>query len=256
MDSLKKCPYCGRSYKLKEYSVKGNVKKIYVPDCECADKKLKNIKNDTGRAMQAGAADGLFQLNTLPPLYAKFNFDNVEDSFVARSCREYALSFQKGQKEGIACIGKTGSGKSVLLACICQEVYKRGFSYLFINTALLLDKFVQSMDFSSKFKAEDLLKALREIDFIVLDDFGRDCLSVKRREFMLRIAEEADVYEKCISITASPSSIALMKECPGTDAIFDRIAALCPYIYIFKGKSFRRHGKENYIANIRDYETS
>lgn len=254
MEFVKRCLICGREYKLHKYDVKGHTKSIYIPDCDCSQRQFEEIEAKTKQDIQRHVKSGVFQPNTLPPLFERFNFENVQDSPVKRHCIEFARSYSKGRQGGFAFIGLTGCGKSVLLACVCQALASRGFSFLFLNTAGLLDRFIQSLDFTSDYKSSDIFKMLRAVDFVVLDDFGRDCCSKKRREFLFRVVEELDSYEKCVSISANPDVLAYLKSTPATDGIFDRLAVLCPRQYIFKGKSFRRDVKKDYFESLRAYE--
>lgn len=254
MASVNTCPQCGKNYKPYTYNVKGFEKTIFIPDCECTEQEFRKIEKKNSLNSIKHASNKILQTNILAPLYEKFDFTNIECTGVARVCEEFAHKFSKNQKTGLAFIGLSGRGKSVLLACICKEIGKRGFCFLFINTARLLDIFIQSLDFSSKYKPDDLFKILKSVDFIVLDDFGRDCFSTKRKEFLFRITDELAAYEKCVSISANPDSIAYLKSIPDTDGIFDRLAMLCPSQYIFNGKSFRRDTKENYFKNLQIFK--
>lgn len=240
MVAVTKCPVCGQNYKLQKYDVKGHVKFIYIPSCDCADAEFVQIKSRLKQDILCRVSDEVFPVNSLPPLYEKYDFDNLDNQGTAAVCREFSERFERGTRGGFAFIGQTGRGKSVLLACVCKELSKRGFKFLFIRTSELVDRFVESLDFGAKYRTEALFQALRGIDFIVLDDFGRGCSSACRSEFLFRITDELAAYEKCVSLTADPDILSGMKAQAFSGPIFDRLALLCPHKFIFRGESFRR----------------
>ena len=251
--ALNKCPVCGLEYTLKKYDVKGVVKSIYIPECSCIEKRFqKRIK-----ARKTNIRDEekyILPINFLPPVFYRYNFENIPKTRTVKACREFANNFQKGKNGGFSFIGTSGCGKSVLLASICQEIRKAGFSYLFINTAELTDKIISGYDYSTGVKPEKIFVLLRNIDFVVLDDFGRGCLSDRCRYFLHRIVDELDKYECCVSFSAAPEILAALKSCANTEGMLDRLFRLCPHRYIFKGKSFRRYAKKNCTYAISGIE--
>lgn len=245
MESIEKyCPECGAQYEYKKYDVKGHVKYILLPSCNCGEKKYIDFES----RVKPRVSGRILPLNSLAPLYNGYDFSVVEKTSIAIECKKFADSFSASTQEGFAFIGNTGCGKSVLLACICKEIQKRGFSFLFIKLSALLDWFTAGLSFDTSYTTGMLLSALREPDFIVLDDFGRECISGRRQEFLFRIIEELSAYEKCVSITANPEMLKPLKARADYAAIFDRLAKLCPHTYFFKGESYRRYEKPCFIA--------
>lgn len=251
MVAITKCPICGKDYRLEKYDVKGRVKFIYIPDCTCADIKFNQISSRIKEDISRRVLPDVFQFNTLPPLYEKYTFEDLDNQKTVEVLKNFARRFKKGMRGGFAFIGETGRGKSVLLACVCKELYKLGFSFLFVRTSELIDRFVDSLDFSAKYKPEVLFKALREIDFIVLDDFGIGCSGPCRQDFLFRVIDELAAYEKCVSLTANPHILSKMKAQAFNEQIFDRLAVLCPYKFVFKGASFRRDSEKNFFDHIQ-----
>lgn len=137
-------------------------------------------------------------------------------------------------------IGNVGTGKTTLLACICNELMQKGYNCLFTQLTDLLDKFSTARRSSDERAEEKLLNWLLEFDFVVLDDIGREKYTETRLEVVFKIVDKLISHKIPIGISANPEMIKKLKNIPDFAAILDRLNETCQLKLEFNGESFRR----------------
>jgi len=178
----------------------------------------------------------------MTPLFQNYTFSNpnLDKNEHIIACEKYVKDFDLKKSDGIAMIGKTGRGKSVAIACVCNALIKQGYNCLFTTMSALLDKFIESCDFDNEITTESLYRWVREFDFVVLDDLGREKYTEKRLEIAFRIIDELINYQKVVAFSANPETLEKIYNIPEFDAIRDRLAMACRIKMLFKGDSYRR----------------
>ena len=238
-----KCPYCGKPYVEQAFSVLGTLKKLEVPDCDCIARVEELEKQRREVERQKRILENKFKNSMMTPVFREKRFELVDDSPEKRRCLEYARNFTPRQSVGMSLIGKVGTGKTTLLACVCNELMGNGYNCLFTQLTDLLDKFTAARRSDDERAEEKLMDWLLKFDFVVLDDIGREKYTETRLELVFKIVDKLISHKIPVSITANPEMIAKLKGIPEFNAIFDRLNAACQLKFEFSGQSYRRSEK-------------
>ena len=124
----------------------------------------------------------------MTPFFKEKTFDKLEKNEHLAFCQEYAKEFEPKKSKGLQFIGNIGTGKTTLLAAICNELMQKQYTCLFITMSSLLDKFAKH-SFDNAGDITMLLKWLTMYDFVVIDDFGRETYTDKRVELAFRVVD-------------------------------------------------------------------
>ena len=181
-----------------------------------------------------------FKNSMMTPLFREKCFDMVDNNEMKRKCIEYVKVFKPHNSTGLSLIGNVGTGKTTLLAWICNELMQKGYNCLFTQLTDLLDKFSTARRSSDERAEEKLLNWLLEFDFVVLDDIGREKYTETRLEVVFKIVDKLISHKIPIGISANPEMIKKLKNIPDFAAILDRLNETCQLKLEFEGKSFRR----------------
>lgn len=248
---LDKCKYCGKPYEYREYKIfKGSAQektiRMQVPTCNCIELEEKRALAKQEAEYKKQKLEKLFENSLITPFFQKKTFENLAKKAAEKGNEKelgilinYAKNFSKEkQNKGVFLIGKTGSGKTSLIAGVCNDLMARGFNVLFITFSGLMEKF-------TKYSADNngdiypLLMWLVKFDFIVIDDIGRENYTDRRKEIAYRIIDTILNYEVPAAFTANPEMITKLKKIEDWDAILDRLKDICGLQIIFKGESQR-----------------
>jgi DNA replication protein DnaC len=118
--------------------------------------------------------------------------------------------------------GATGCGKTWLACAFGQEACHKGFSVAFYRVNRLLIEIAQNSDPASQNK---LLKSLKKIDILILDDWGLSNLNTIEGRFLLEVFE--DRYNISSTILSAqvpvPKWHELFEDSTIADAVLDRV---------------------------------
>lgn len=239
---LPTCQYCGKSYKwfIREI-FSGEAKrtlKVPVPDCKCMELREKEEERQRFLRHKSEKLAKLFSNSLMTPLFKEKTFNNLSPTIELNKCREYAKLFDPKTSQGISMVGPVGTGKTTLLAAICNDLMEKGYSCLFTTFSDLLDKF-SSYAFENAGNIRPLLDWLVSFDFIVLDDLGRETYTEKRKETAFRIIDAILNHKAIMAYTANPEMLAKLSKIPEWAATMDRLKETCKYKFIFNGESLR-----------------
>lgn len=174
------CDGCG--YNVKEIEIvvpfgpqKGQ-KIQTIANCTCATNEL---SRQVKRELEEDRRKKMFSINSIISeelKQARFdNFDPETESQMQglRDSKAYAERFLKNKPENMVFSGPYGVGKSHLSYSIVREVFKKGNTCIFINVPKLLSKIRISYKEKSAYSEADLLKAMVDVNLLVLDEIGR-----------------------------------------------------------------------------------
>ena len=241
--NLPTCPHCGKSYKWFERKInfgKGYIK-VPVPDCKCMELREREAERQRILRHKTERLAKLFSNSMITPLFKEKTFDNLKQTIELHKCKEYAKLFDPKTSQGISMIGRVGTGKTTLLAAICNELMNKGYSCLFTTFSDLLDKFSE-YSYEHAGNVRPLLDWLVSFDFVVLDDLGRETYTDKRKETAFRIIDAILNHKVIMAFTANPEMLAKLSKIPEWAATMDRLKETCKYKFTFEGESLR--GKE------------
>ena len=239
----KRCPICGKPYIRVERQRPAFVKNkppVYdeYPSCDCEKKKREQERIEKCKKLRQEKIIKNFNNILMGPYLRTITFDKYKATEQLKFCKKYTQQFQPKISKGLQLIGNPGTGKTTLLAAICNELMQRHVVCLLIQLSTLLDIFT---DYSGKNSgnATVLLNLLTKIDFIALDDIGRETYTEKRLEHFFNIINTLMLSDVTVCISANQDRIERLMSINGMDAAIDRLKELCPTVIEFKGESFR-----------------
>ena len=241
-EEMKTCPYCHKPYvwyKKELFSGKDKrLLKVQVPACKCMELREKEEERQRFLRHKAERLQKLFDNSMITPLFKEKTFNNLSQTLELMKCKEYAKFFNPKDSLGIQMVGKVGTGKTTLLAAICNELMENGYSCLFTTLSSLLDKF-SSYSYENAGNIGPLLNWLVSFDFVVLDDIGREAYTDKRKETAFRIIDALLNHKVVTAFTANPEMLTKLGKIPEWGATLDRLKDVCKYRFEFTGDSLR-----------------
>ena len=242
------CEFCGTPKKWKHHAFKiGSVHKVVscsISQCKClqeqeAEEKKKQLEKEAKLQERAEEMElqRRFDNSMLTPFFKQKQFENVEMTEQIKQVKKFADNF-KPHIKGLQLVGSVGTGKTTALACVCNELIKKGYKCLFVTLSSLIDKFAKC-SYEEHGDISSQLNWLLKYDFIVLDDIGRETYTDKRKELVFRIVDALMNYEMTVCYTANPQMLEKLLKIPEMVAALDRLKFFCPEIVQFKGNSRR-----------------
>lgn len=134
-ENLPTCKYCGKPYTwfIRDVFSGANKRtiKIPVPACKCQEIREKEEERKKYLQLRSEKLAKLFDNSMITPFFKEKTFEylltkenqkiynNALDVF---KCQEYAKLFTPKKSLGISMIGNVGTGKTTLLAAVCNEL--------------------------------------------------------------------------------------------------------------------------------------
>ncbi|WFQ92496.1 ATP-binding protein [Mycoplasma feriruminatoris] len=120
------------------------------------------------------------QLNNL-----SFNLlDQNEKNFRKTLLSNILKAIQKGYKKGIYLYGNSGIGKTYMFKVLANTLASKNKTVIFSTLRSLIDKLKESFN-SNEINSSELLKKIKNVDFLFLDDIGGENLSLWARDDFL-----------------------------------------------------------------------
>jgi len=152
---------------------------------------------------------------------------------------------------GIYIHGPNSTGKTYIMAVICNELLGKGYSCIFTNLAGI-------MSHTKIYEESEIMDQIRRVDFLFLDDVGKEFMG---REFNQANAKYAEriLYESINtrynaqhpSIFSSNYTIQELAEDMSLDiGIIERIEEMSTAVWHLKGDDFRRWKLDQAIEYI------
>lgn len=217
-----------------------------VATCECVKAKDRREKADMAKYMR-------FIRSKQTPAYQMLQNDSFTDwSFdkldgtnptALRMAQNYCENWQAKREKGAGLLfwGGVGTGKTVLTACIVNELMKRRVSCLMTTTVKLVEKLMPGA------YEGDLIGQLKWFDLLVLDDWGAESKSTYAQQQVFNIINQRIESGLPMILTTNTDAKALSKPENIQDArIFDRIQSVCVSVR-FDGKSHRQAQRDENV---------
>ena len=177
-------PYCSNCHTLRVTEKVIPVFNKHMPTpCKCMREKELKAKAQEEYNRKMRMLDRLRSASLLGERYANTTFDNTDMSvggdFVKafERCKKYCevadVSIENGY--GIYIYGNSGTGKTHLTACICNELINQYRQCLFTNF-FEISKLIRSTWGRNNTEAEIVIRRIGEIDFLFIDDLGTEAL--------------------------------------------------------------------------------
>jgi len=176
------CPKCGCSLRVfgAEYRDENGALR-YEPCPDCFPEEHEREKSRYTQIARQKRIERLLGESCLSPRFVSRTFENFDASGSADKkrildeCRRFAQEFPDRQRKGtwLAFMGPCGTGKGHLAAAVVREVIERhGATALFVKYHDLVRRIKHSWGPDAAESEERILKAVREVDLLVLDEIG------------------------------------------------------------------------------------
>lgn len=176
--------YCTKCHTLRVTKNKIPVFEHHMPvPCQCMREATAKAKEQEEYNRKMSIINNLRSASLLGERYKDTTFDRTDLSvggdFVKayNRCKKYCevadTSLEHGY--GIYLYGASGTGKTHLTACICNELISQYRQCLFTNF-FEISKLIRSTWGKKNVEAEVVIKKIGEIDFLFLDDLGTEIL--------------------------------------------------------------------------------
>lgn len=163
-----------------------------------------------------------------------FARDDRPDHILSKAARAYAENFQPiAEQHGIMFSGNVGTGKTFYACCIANAVIDRGCT-AWVTTLQPLVRALCSYE-----SAEKILKRIRDVDLLVLDDLGSTALNEFTTDKLFEIVDERYRSGKPLIVTTNLNPDDAWKSNIGMRRIFDRLKERCRNV-VMDGESRRK----------------
>lgn len=147
---------------------------------------------------------------------------------------------------GLYIYGDNSSGKTFLIACICNELVWKGYKCIYTNLATILNEIRRSYDNNGMGECE-ILSRLEFYDFAFIDDLGKEFLGREYNAASSKWAEEklfevlnARYNAQKPTVFSSNYSISELASILGLDkAIIERVNEMATRVIKLEGDDFR-----------------
>lgn len=209
-------------------------------DCHEKDKKVdtfnqqkekqEEFKNSVvNRRKECFDSESYYDLN--------FNCDKKYDCDVSNYTIDYANNFNEKSK-GIVYLGNVGIGKTFYACCIANKLLDQGCSVYFNQMPKMVN--VLTKDFGKN--QDTFLKFIREVDLLIIDDFGIERSSEYMYENIYLIINERYISKKPMIITTNLSLEEYNHEATKFNRIHSRIKEMCVTKFFNVERDLRCYG--------------
>ena len=241
-DGMEYCAKCGEPLMLTlnftgEIAEKlGNTR--YVPrNCDCMremfaaeDEALakEKLKSEIRQRKVNGLKSEKYRRST-------FDKDDGRNPKIRRMCERYVS--KRGEmidgNYGLAFLGGNGGGKTFWASCIANALIEAGATVLMIK----LTKLIEEMNADYGAYREDIMRKIRYVDFLILDDYGAERGTEFSLEQAFEVVDTRYNAGKPLIITANLTEETL-KNPPNMNygRSFSRIVEMCPAIIKVEGE--------------------
>lgn len=178
------CDGCGEPIRIMKMPILGGSRKGQIEElrsrCRCTDKFLsEEAEKDREKKMHDKALEIFDRYSLIPPELQQASFDNYEPKnksmdYALRLAQRYAEIFDKKDPKSLLIYGSYGVGKSHLGVAMQRALMKKGKTCIFVFLPDLLDMFTDSYNNKSDVTEGEIMKSLKSVDVLVIDDVGAE----------------------------------------------------------------------------------
>lgn len=245
-------PYCSNCHTLRvtEKIIPVFNRRMPTP-CECMREKERKAKEQEEINKKMRMLDRLRSASLLGERYQHTTFENTDTTVggefmkAFNRCKKYCevadTALENGY--GIYIYGNSGSGKTHLTACICNELISQYRQCLFTNF-FEISKLIRSTWGRTNTDAESIIRRIGEIDFLFIDDLGTEALRKNGEDNWLQeqvfdIINKRYNNKKPTIFSSNHSLNELMQERGMLEKTVDRIMEMSTAIIRVNGTSYR-----------------
>lgn len=234
----------GNDWKVKRCTVCGEIDSVFIDD----EDTFFRIKDHTiCHRIRKYEKLSIFDKESKNNTFSSATQKNKKESEYVRSFIKYCDNFLKAKEDGVGLLllGNAGTGKTFYSSCIANELKSKGFTVLSFNLTKYLNELRNFEDSSTE---KNLMQAIKEVDFMVVDDVGNEKLTDWGKEKMFGLFNEIYLHKKSCIITTNLDKKQLEHHFLINDSnkIVDRIMELCkPFIFDWESRR-TEIGKEKF----------
>ncbi len=152
----------------------------------------------------------------------------------------------RNQNKGLYIYGDVGVGKTLIAACLCNELLTRGYSCKFTTITELLCELDKTYMYQGQVDG-NVLKKVKAADFLFVDDFGKEFIGREEKPELYKTTEKqvnliisARYHaKKPMIMTSNYSKNYLLETLKLDRAIMDKLNAMATVSVRISGKSYR-----------------
>ena len=198
---------------------------------------------------RAKEVERLYSSSRLPARFKSIGFEAMEktadNANLLKMAQWLIESVSKDGRNGGYIYGESGRGKTMLVACVANELIKKGVGVLFSNSADLLDD-LRPKDNGER--TDEKLEKLKAINTLIIDDLGAERLTDWGVEVLYKIinARWGDMKQTIITSNYSLKELGSHLTVKGDETmaqrIYNRLVDMC-YERELKGEDYRLRAK-------------
>ena len=241
-DGMPYCSTCGEPLML-ELRITGQMaellgEKRYVPrNCQCMkdmfaledeEREQHKRKEEIRRKRQHCLKSEKYRKST-------FDKDDGRAPAIRRTCERYVEKYKEmiASNLGLAFIGGNGGGKTFWASCIANALIEAGASVLMTT----LTKLIQEMNADYGENREAIMRKVKTVDFLILDDYGAERGTEFSLEQAFEVLDTRYGAEKPLIITANLTED-ILKNPPSINYArsYSRVIEMCPALIKVEGE--------------------
>ena len=249
-DGMEYCATCGEPLLL-ALSFSGEIaEKLgatrYVPrNCACMVKMFAEEDAAEAKAKHSAWVQDQKMRNLKSEKYRKstFDVDDGRNPKIRRMCERYVEKRRDviEANHGLAFIGGNGGGKTFWASCIANALIEAGATVLMTTLKKLIDE--MTADYGAE--RENILRKIKNVQFLILDDYGAERGTDYSLEQAFEIIDARYNVEKPLIITANLTEETLNNPPSMNHArSYSRIIEMCPALIRVEGERREEIAKE------------
>lgn len=244
-------PYC-KKCKTKRYWVLDNGQVAMHGACKCMEEAAEKARQEEEARKRMEEFNNRKALSLTGKRYRNLMFKDATITKNNTKAYQKARNYVAHSKEvfegniGLYIYGDNSSGKTYLIACICNELVWKGYRCIYTNLASILNEIRASYDKNGMGECA-ILQHLQYYDFAFIDDLGKEFLGREYNAASSKWAEEklfevlnARYNAQKPTIFSSNYSIGELASVLGLDkAIIERVNEMATRVIKLEGDDFR-----------------
>lgn len=250
-NGLPMCKKC-KTKRYFTFEVEDGIKVVYSK-CKCQEEEYKKQQEAETRAKNLQRFREGQKCSELGKKYldARFGIATITEhnKEAYKKCINYAKNSKEcfNQNIGLYVYGNNSSGKSYLLACLCNELVAQGYTCLYTSVPKMLAEIQSSYNNDMAMSQARLVTMLASKAFVFIDDLGKEFLGRENNAGAAKFAEKvllevlnARYNNGRPTIFSSNYSIQELAESFSLDAaIIERINEMSTRVIKLEGDNFR-----------------
>ena len=233
------CPDCNTPGGWKEHQIGDMV--VYTPcfNCTCEKKREAREEAEKQRKQEQTKIENAIKNSCIYPYYEELSLEKLDKIKNLDFCKKFVQEFDPQKSEGLQLVGEKKTGKSSLLAAMCNDLIKKGYTCLFITFTELLEKFAAHNE-EHYANVYELLEWLTTFNFVVLDDVGRHPVSKFKANFAHMIVNRLKHKKITTAISANRKLLNILTSNEEMEDTLSILGEMCTIKLDFNGKSLSK----------------